>query len=78
MCHPLFGRRRITAVSVCMALSVLTTVYGDEARRITYVGYPDCIELSNATTRVVLCPVGGRVLEYSLRGKNALYLEEAL
>lgn len=72
-----FGRRGITAVSVCAALLSLTTVRGEEARRIKYVGYPDCIELSNATTRVVLCPIGGRVLEFSLQGKNALYLEEA-
>ena len=78
MCHFSLGRRGITAVSVCAALSMLTTVCGEEARRITYVGYPDCIELSNAITRVVLCPAaGGRVLEYSLQGKNALYLEES-
>ena len=47
------------------------------ARKLTFVGYPDCILLENATTRVVLCPhSGGRILEYSYRGKNALYLEE--
>lgn len=46
-------------------------------RRLTYHGYPDCIELANATTRVVLCPeAGGRVLEYSWKGKHALYLSE--
>ena len=44
---------------------------------ITFHGYPDCIELRNTTTRVVLGPQGGRVLEYSLQGENALYLEEA-
>jgi hypothetical protein len=47
-------------------------------KRITFHGYPDCILLQNDTTRVVLCPeAGGRVLEYSLGEKNALYLEEA-
>lgn len=47
------------------------------AERLTYVGYPNCIELRNETTRVVLCPeAGGRVLVYALNGENSLYLEE--
>jgi len=47
------------------------------AENISYVGYPDCIELRNETTRVVLCPeAGGRVLVYARAGENALYLEE--
>ena len=77
MCNISFLRRGITAVSVWLSVFLLTNMYGQEARQLTYVGYPDCIELSNATTRVVLCPAGGRVLEYALSGKNALYLEEA-
>ena len=49
----------------------------EAAETINYVGYPKCIELRNATTRVVLCPeAGGRVLVYALAGENALYLEE--
>ena len=45
-------------------------------RRVTVLNYPDCFELSNADTRVTLChQVGGRVLEYALQGKNALYLD---
>ena len=44
-------------------------------RIIEYYGYKNCIELQNKTTRVVLCPAsGGRVLEYSIDGKNVLYL----
>lgn len=47
------------------------------AKIVTFHGYDDCIELSNARTRVVLCPAaGGRVLEYSLDGKNMLYLPD--
>ena len=43
---------------------------------ISHSGYSDCIELRNESTRVVLCPAaGGRVLEYSLNGKNSLYLD---
>lgn len=48
------------------------------AEQIRFFGYDDCIELKNESTRVVLCPAaGGRVLVYALRGKNALYLDEA-
>ena len=47
------------------------------AEVLTYRGYPKCIQLENDSIRVVLCPeAGGRVLEYSYQGKNALYLEE--
>ncbi len=42
---------------------------------VSYYGYDDCIRLSNETTSVTLCPAaGGRVLEYSLGGKNMMYL----
>lgn len=37
--------------------------------------YKDCPVLENETTRVVFCPqVGGRILEYSLGGTNALFV----
>jgi hypothetical protein len=46
---------------------------------VEFFGYKNCIALENgAGTRVVLCPqAGGRVLEYSLNGVNALYLDPA-
>jgi hypothetical protein len=45
------------------------------ARVVDFYGYNDCIRLENEKTRVTLCPrAGGRVLEYALEGKNALYL----
>lgn len=74
MCPPSCGR--FPFLTVLMFATLLNSVRGDDARQFSYVGYPDCIELSNASTRVVLCPVGGRVLEYSWQDKNALYLEE--
>ena len=47
-------------------------------RRVKVLNYPDCFELSNAEARVTLChQVGGRVLEYSWQGRNALYLDPA-
>ena len=45
-------------------------------RVVSHSRYADCIELKNESTRVVLCPAaGGRILEYSLNGKNSLYLD---
>ena len=46
---------------------------------IEYFGYPGCLRLDNGVgTRVVLCPhAGGRVLEYSLDGVNAIRLDPA-
>lgn len=42
---------------------------------VEFYGYPDCIRLENGKTRVTLCPrAGGRVLEYCLNNRNALYL----
>lgn len=49
-----------------------------EARFVTENKYPGCVELSNATTRVVLEPnAGGRVLRYQLHGVEALYQDPA-
>ena len=45
--------------------------------RITYFGYEDCILLENTHTRVVLTSSAGRVLEYSRKGPNAIYLDPA-
>ena len=45
---------------------------------IEYHGYANAVELKRGNRRAVLCPqVGGRPLEFSLDGKNALYLDEA-
>ena len=43
--------------------------------RITYFGYENCILLENAQTRVVLTESAGRILEYSHKGPNAIYLD---
>jgi len=46
------------------------------AQRVDFHGYSDCIVLENDSTRVVLgAHCGGRVLEYSVHGKNALRLD---
>ena len=46
------------------------------SQRIEFFGYKDCIELRNESTRVVLGHhAGGRILEYSLNGVNAILLD---
>lgn len=43
---------------------------------IDYRGYSNCIKLENENTWVILGPhCGGRVLEYSWKGENSLYLD---
>jgi hypothetical protein len=48
------------------------------ARVVQFHAYKRAIQLTRGNTRVVLCPeVGGRVLEFSVDGKDAMYLDEA-
>ncbi|MCA9140424.1 MAG: hypothetical protein KDB00_26820 [Planctomycetales bacterium] len=48
-----------------------------ETKTVDFGIYQDCPILVNETTRVVFCPqVGGRILEYSLNAKNALFVSE--
>lgn len=49
----------------------------DGIRVTPFFGYDGAIEITNDAVKVVLCPeVGGRVLEYSLQGKNSLFLSD--
>lgn len=62
-----------------IAFAITGSIFADEppagARVVSFYGYDDCIRLENKSTRVTLAPaIGGRVLEYALDGKNALYL----
>src|SRR4030095_7168157 len=69
---------RTTCLSVLLSLVVTASAaeLPEGVRRIKVLNYADCFELSNAATRVTLChQVGGRVLEYSFQGTNALYLD---
>lgn len=48
------------------------------ARVVPFHGYTQAIELKLGKTRAVLCPqAGGRVLEFSVDGVDAMYLDEA-
>lgn len=43
---------------------------------VTIHGYSGCVQLDNGNVRVILEPnCGGRVLEYSLKGQNALHVD---
>jgi hypothetical protein len=62
---------------VYLLISVFGPLHSEvsSSRIVSFYGYDDCILLSNSNTRVTLCPAaGGRVLEYALDAKNALYL----
>ncbi len=64
------------AVLLGWAVGASAAELPEGVRRVKVLNYPDCFELSNADTRVTLGHhVGGRVLEYSLHGQNALYLD---
>lgn len=73
------GTFLLASMAVMMLLKGQPTIAQQtpvSARVIDYFGYAGCILLENQNTRVVLCPVcGGRVLEYSWKGKNSLYLD---
>ncbi len=66
----------LAAALLAVQLAAFAAGLPEGVRRVKVLNYPDCFELSNADTRVTLChQVGGRVLEYSFKGKNALYLD---
>src|SRR6187431_1669372 len=48
------------------------------AREVAFHGYTKAVEIKLGKTRAVLCPqAGGRVLEFSVGGNDAMYLDEA-
>jgi hypothetical protein len=66
-------------IHICMVMVAATGLAhaadAEGTRRVKLLNYPDCIELANSDTTVILGHhVGGRVLKYAWRGKDALYL----
>lgn len=50
----------------------------ETARVVPFHGYAKAIELTRGNAKVVLCPqVGGRVLQFSIDGKDSMFLEDA-
>ena len=69
----------VTAIVLCALIysGRLIAEDSDKARVVTYHGYTQAIELKRGNARAVLCPqAGGRVLEFSVEGKNAMFLDE--
>jgi hypothetical protein len=65
----------VAAISICIVEARADDV---SARVVASHGYSQAIEVKLGKTRVVLCPqAGGRVLEYSVDGVDAMYFEEA-
>lgn len=75
-----FGNADASDIRDTFQEAAITAIKGAEsgsAKVVHYLNYDKSIELTNKNTKVVLCPqAGGRVLEYSLNGKNSLYLDE--
>ncbi|MEZ6126771.1 MAG: hypothetical protein R3C49_26940 [Planctomycetaceae bacterium] len=66
---------RKSLIVLGVMLSLNASIQGAEV--ISWHGYREAIELKNDAVRVVLCPeAGGRILEYSLKGKNVLFVSE--
>src|SRR5678816_581139 len=64
------------AAFLVFELAAFAAALPDGVRRVKVLNYPECFELANGDTRVTLCHhVGGRVLEYSYKGRSALYLD---
>jgi hypothetical protein len=64
-----------------LSAATFQEAYGDEPQvdpRIKFGRFEKCVLIQNEQVRVVLCPeYGGRVLEYSLDGKNSLFVSAA-
>ena len=67
------------SIFATIAMSLAASALLAEQPRVTkFHGYTRAIELRAGEARAVLCPqIGGRVLEFSVAGKNALWLDEA-
>jgi hypothetical protein len=71
---------RIAALGLLLTLTSLALAEDvpPTARVAPFHGYTKAIELTRGDAKAVLCPeVGGRVLQFSIGGRDAMYLEEA-
>ena len=71
------NQKTFAKILFCLVLIKLNFSSVFAAKVVTAYGLPNCIEITNKTTRVVLDPnIGGRVLIYEVNGKNILYFNE--
>jgi len=65
----------ITGLMVFLCNQVLSQTTPEGTAWVSSYGYSDCVKLFNTVTSVILEPnCGGRVLEYTLNGENAIYI----
>ena len=69
--------RSIGTLLIGLALLADQSQATAEAEKIDYFGYSGCVALQNDDIRVVLTTHGGRILEYSRDGENAIHLDPA-
>jgi hypothetical protein len=66
-------------LTICSLLHALGSTAQSSTQLISIFGYDNCIEIKNDVARVVLDPnVGGRILVYSINGKNILYINHEM
>lgn len=73
-----------TILVTTFAMTITLTTFATIAQtndggnsRVKFLNYPDCVELKNDSTRVVLGHhIGGRILAYENKGKNVLFVSE--
>lgn len=69
--------RWLFAVIVTLGMNRFADSAEPTSRVIAFHGYSKAIELKRGDARVVLCPqAGGRVLEFSVEGKDSMFLDE--
>jgi hypothetical protein len=68
----------VSAFALLWGLTGNASAEEPTAREVAFHGYTKAVELRLGKTRAVLCPqAGGRVLEFSVGGTDAMWLDEA-
>jgi hypothetical protein len=73
-------RFQVAAVGLTLVAALQSASFSQppQAQVVAYHGYQKAVELTRGNAKAVLCPeVGGRVLEFSVGGKNAMWLDPA-
>ena len=71
-------KRFVIPLSILFIYAACITHAQVDVSRITYKGWTDCYSISNQHVRIVVVPqIGGRIMEYSLDGENAIWQNDA-
>ena len=73
----MFSQRVNGSWLIVLLASSFATAQEPTSRVVAYHAYTEAVELRQGDVRAVVCPqAGGRVLEFSVAGQNALYFDE--